>query len=110
MGEGNEGGADKADAAKGAKEKEKSVMDQPKEPDEKPKTAPDEGKPTTPPVKATESEPAKADQSPAVLNKNPDPKEKQRIVVFKVTQEKKPVWSEIKIQNPSNDQKTFKVC
>ncbi|KAK6017647.1 hypothetical protein OSTOST_16828, partial [Ostertagia ostertagi] len=108
MGEGDEGGADKADAAKGPKEKEKSVMAQPKESDEKPKgTAPDDGK-AKPTCEGHRNEPAKADQSPAVLNKNPDPKEKQRIVVFKVTPERKPVWSEIKIQNPSNDQKTFK--
>ncbi|RCN29643.1 hypothetical protein ANCCAN_24595 [Ancylostoma caninum] len=36
-------------------------------------------------------------------------KEKPRNVIFKVTQERRPVWSDIKIQNPTNDRKTFKV-
>ncbi|KAK6729615.1 hypothetical protein RB195_006578 [Necator americanus] len=44
-----------------------------------------------------------------VLGKNADGREKQRTIVFKVPSERKPVWSDIKIQNPTSDRKTFKV-
>nr|CDJ83177.1 Major sperm protein domain containing protein [Haemonchus contortus] len=62
---------------------------------------------TPPPAK--EKEPPKTDQGPIVFDKNVCPKPTPRLVIFKVTQEKKPVWSEINVQNPSNNQKTFKV-
>ncbi|VDO30470.1 unnamed protein product [Haemonchus placei] len=61
---------------------------------------------TPPPAK--DKEPPKTDQGPIVFDKNACPKPTPRLVIFKVTQEKKPVWSEINVQNPSNNQKTFK--
>ncbi|VDM56044.1 unnamed protein product, partial [Angiostrongylus costaricensis] len=36
-------------------------------------------------------------------------KEGPRNVVFKVPSEKKPIWSDIKLENPTSENKTFKV-
>lgn len=72
-----------------------------------PKESPDKGK-----AKEKEQQSAGAgqqDQEAPVVAKASEAKSRQRNVVFKVPTEKKPIWSEIKIQNPSNDQKTFKV-
>ncbi|VDM79928.1 unnamed protein product [Strongylus vulgaris] len=44
-----------------------------------------------------------------VLGKSAETLGKGKSVIFKVPEEHKPVWSDIKIQNPSNEKKTFKV-
>ncbi|KJH51120.1 MSP domain protein [Dictyocaulus viviparus] len=44
-----------------------------------------------------------------IANKFRDAAEEPRNVIFKVPPEKKPIWSDIKLQNPTNENKTFKV-